>query len=72
MERHLFLIETGPLSTHHVEQDAVAGGIALLVQMGCPVLCAQCPSVARIVSGFPLWEAIVLGVETDEVDAQVK
>ena len=38
-----FLIETGPLSAHHVEQDAITCLITLLVQVGCPMLCTQRP-----------------------------
>ena len=37
LSRHPLLVELGPLSSHHVEQDAKAGLIVGLVGMVCPV-----------------------------------
>ena len=69
MFRHDFLIELCALTTYHIEQDAVARLVTGNVWVSSPVLCAESPSVARVVDGLPLREAVIFGIEADEVDS---
>lgn len=67
--RELFLVEGGVLSTHHVEQDAVAGIIAVYMGYSSPILRAQAPSVVLVCTLIEVGDAIVFGVKEDDVDA---
>lgn len=67
--RELFLVEGGVLSAHHVEQDAVAGIIAVYMRYSSPILRAQAPSVVLVCTLIEVGDAIVFGVKEDDVDA---
>ena len=69
-KRLLLLIELGTLATNHVEEDAVAGLITLYMRIGRPVLSTESPGVTRVVGLFPLGEAPVFSIETEEVEAK--
>ena len=69
--RHALLIKLCALSAHHVEQDAVTGLVARRVEVSCPVFGTEGPGVAGIIDGLPLGEAVVFGIEADEVEAEV-
>ena len=68
--RQALLIEHGALTTDHVEQDAIAIGLGLLLgEMGSPVLGAEGPGVALVGDVAPLRGAPVFGIEGNEIDA---
>ena len=66
----LFLIELRTLATHHVEENAITGLVTIHVGIGCPVLGTEGPGVTRVVGLFPLGEAPVFSIETEEVEAK--
>lgn len=67
--REAFAVEGGAPSAHHVQQDAVAGVVALHVGHAAPVLRAEAPGVGLVGSLVEGGDAVVLGVEEDDVHA---
>ena len=73
LQRQTFFIERGALTANHVEQDAIAIGLSLLLgEMGGPVLGTEGPRVAGIGDGAPLGGAPVFGIEGDEIDSDLQ
>ena len=73
LQRQAFFIERGALTANHVEQDAIAIGLSLLLgEMGGPVLGTEGPRVAGIGGGAPLGGAPVFGIEGDEIDSDLQ
>ena len=70
--RHSFTMETGILSTHHIEQYAEAGIIACDMWYAGPILRTKAPSDA--IGGLIICRmcAIVLCIKEDDVDAYLR
>ena len=71
-QRNAFVAEAGIFAAHHVEQDAVACGIAFSVRVVGPVTRTHAPVCAVVGPFFPVRRTVVFGVETDEVDAHAR
>ena len=65
----LFLIELRTLASHHVEEDAITGLVAVNMGIGCPILCTEGPGVTRVAGLFPLGEAPVFSIETEKINS---
>ena len=72
LKRHTFLIELGALATNHIEEDTIAGFVALDMRIGGPVLGTEGPGVTVVGSVAPLGDTPVFSIEADEIESDFK
>ena len=65
----LFLIELRALTTHHIKEDTISGLVTIHMGIGSPVLGTESPGVSWVVGLFPLGEAPVFSIETEEINS---